>query len=30
MQDQLQKMTDKFVKEIDGLAHSKEKEIMEV
>lgn len=29
-QDQLQKLTDKFVKEIDGLVISKEKEIMEV
>ncbi|MDQ2680501.1 MAG: ribosome recycling factor [Candidatus Eremiobacteraeota bacterium] len=29
-QDQLQKVTDKFVKEIDGLVISKEKEIMEV
>lgn len=30
MQDQLQKMTDKFVKEIDNLVVSKEKDIMEV
>ncbi len=30
MQDQLQKMTDKFVKEIDTLVASKEAEIMEV
>lgn len=30
MQDQLQKMTDKFVKEIDALVVAKEKEIMEV
>ena len=30
MQDQLQKMTDKFVKEIDALVTSKEKDIMEV
>ncbi len=30
LQDQLQKTTDKFVKEIDGLVISKEKEIMEV
>jgi len=28
--DQLQKLTDKYVKEIDGLVASKEKEIMEV
>lgn len=30
MQDQLQKLTDKFVKEIDQLITTKEKEIMEV
>jgi ribosome recycling factor len=30
MQDALQKLTDRFVKEIDGLVASKEKEIMEV
>lgn len=30
MQDQLQKMTDRFVKEIDQLVAAKEKEIMEV
>lgn len=30
MQDQLQKMTDKFVKEIDALVTAKEKDIMEV
>lgn len=30
MQDSLQKLTDKFVKEIDALAAAKEKEIMEV
>ena len=30
MQDQLQKMTDKFTKEIDGLVVTKEKDIMEV
>lgn len=30
MQDQLQKMTDKFTKEIDNLVVSKEKDIMEV
>lgn len=30
MQDQLQKITDKFIKEIDQLVVSKEKEIMEV
>jgi ribosome recycling factor len=30
MQDTLQKLTDKYVKEIDGLVASKEKEIMEV
>jgi ribosome recycling factor len=30
MQDQLQKLTDKFVKEIDNLVASKEKDIMEV
>ena len=30
MQDQLQKMTDRFVKEIDTLVASKEKDIMEV
>ena len=30
MQDQLQKLTDKFTKEIDGLVVSKEKDIMEV
>jgi ribosome recycling factor len=30
MQDQLQKMTDKFVKEIDNLVVAKEKDIMEV
>lgn len=30
LQDQLQKLTDKFIKEIDGLVTSKEKEIMEV
>lgn len=30
MQDQLQKLTDKFVKEIDQLVTAKEKEIMEV
>ena len=30
MQDQLQKMTDKYVKEIDALVVAKEKEIMEV
>jgi ribosome recycling factor len=30
MQDQLQKLTDKFVKEIDQLITAKEKEIMEV
>ena len=30
LQDQLQKLTDKYVKEIDGLVSTKEKEIMEV
>lgn len=30
MQDSLQKLTDKYVKEIDGLVAAKEKEIMEV
>jgi ribosome recycling factor len=30
MQESLQKLTDKYVKEIDGLVVSKEKEIMEV
>ncbi|HEV2261265.1 MAG TPA: ribosome recycling factor [Candidatus Rubrimentiphilum sp.] len=30
MQDQLQKMTDRYIKEIDQLVASKEKEIMEV
>ena len=30
MQDQLQKMTDKYIKEIDALVVAKEKEIMEV
>jgi ribosome recycling factor len=30
MQDQLQKLTDRFVKDIDGLVVSKEKDIMEV
>jgi ribosome recycling factor len=30
MQDQLQKMTDRFIKEIDQLIAAKEKEIMEV
>ncbi len=30
LQDQLQKLTDKFVKEIDTLVSTKEKEIMEV
>ncbi len=30
MQDQLQKMTDRFIKEIDQLVAAKEKEIMEV
>jgi ribosome recycling factor len=30
LQDQLQKMTDKFIKEIDQLVTAKEKEIMEV
>jgi ribosome recycling factor len=30
MQDTLQKLTDRFVKEIDGLVVAKEKEIMEV
>ena len=30
MQDQLQKLTDRFVKDIDGLVTSKEKDIMEV
>ncbi|HEY8298762.1 MAG TPA: ribosome recycling factor [Candidatus Baltobacteraceae bacterium] len=30
MQDQLQKLTDRYVKEIDSLVASKEKEIMEV
>ncbi len=30
MQDQLQKMTDRFIKEIDQLVTAKEKEIMEV
>ena len=30
MQDQLQKLTDKFTKEIDNLVTSKEKDIMEV
>ena len=30
MQDQLQKLTDKFVKEIDNLVVTKEKDIMEV
>ncbi len=30
MQDTLQKLTDKYVKEIDGLVVAKEKEIMEV
>ncbi|HET7815807.1 MAG TPA: ribosome recycling factor [Candidatus Baltobacteraceae bacterium] len=29
-QDQLQKLTDRYVKEIDGLVSTKEKEIMEV
>ncbi len=30
LQDQLQKLTDKYVKEIDQLVTAKEKEIMEV
>ena len=30
MQESLQKLTDKFVKEIDALVVAKEKEIMEV
>ena len=30
MQDKLQKLTDKFVKDIDGLVAAKEKDIMEV
>ncbi len=30
LQDQLQKLTDKFIKEIDSLVTGKEKEIMEV
>lgn len=30
MQDKLQKLTDKFVKDIDGLVTAKEKDIMEV
>jgi ribosome recycling factor len=30
MQESLQRFTDKYVKEIDALAASKEKEIMEV
>jgi len=30
LQDQLQKLTDRYVKEIDGLVGTKEKEIMEV
>jgi ribosome recycling factor len=30
MQDSLQKLTDKYIKEIDGLVAAKEKEIMEV
>ncbi len=30
MQDQLQKLTDRFIKDIDSLVASKEKEIMEV
>jgi ribosome recycling factor len=30
MQDTLQKLTDKYAKEIDGLVAAKEKEIMEV
>ena len=30
MQDQLQKMTDKYIKDIDALVVAKEKEIMEV
>ncbi|MGZ3496469.1 MAG: ribosome recycling factor [Vulcanimicrobiaceae bacterium] len=30
MQDQLQKLTDRYIKEIDGLVTTKEKEIMEV
>ncbi|HUZ48187.1 MAG TPA: ribosome recycling factor [Candidatus Dormibacteraeota bacterium] len=30
MQDQLQKLTDRFIKDIDSLVTSKEKEIMEV
>jgi ribosome recycling factor len=28
--DRIQKMTDKYVKDIDALVHAKEKEIMEV
>ncbi|MBV8074698.1 MAG: ribosome recycling factor [Candidatus Eremiobacteraeota bacterium] len=28
--DQLQKLTDKYIKDVDGLVHAKEKEIMEV
>jgi ribosome recycling factor len=30
MQESLQRMTDKYVKEIDALVAAKEKEIMEV
>ena len=30
LEDQIQKMTDKFVKKIDGIIADKEKEIMEV
>jgi ribosome recycling factor len=30
MQDQLQKLTDRFIKEIDTLVATKEKDIMEV
>jgi ribosome recycling factor len=30
MQDQLQKLTDRYIKEIDGLVTTKEKDIMEV
>jgi ribosome recycling factor len=30
MQDSLQRLTDRYVKEIDALVTSKEKEIMEV
>ncbi len=30
MQESLQRLTDKYVKEIDGLVAAKEKEIMEV